>query len=362
MPERKKLLSPVDTHVHLRDPGATHKEDFKTGTMAAVAGGYTTILDMPNNPKVEGVDYSTTTLQRLEEKRETAENEIFCDVGFHFGGRKESIKYFNDIADKVFALKVYMNTTTGHNIIVNPEELRNIFSYWPSKKILMVHAEGDTLKTAIDLAKETRQRLHVCHVSQESEIKMIKSAKEKRLPITCETSAHHLFLNEKDAERLGGFGKMKPPLTKEKDRLALWDNLDVIDIIASDHAPHTREEKETDDPPWGVPGLETTLPLMLTAVTEEKLSFERLEELISFAPRRIFGIRDNLETYTEVELGTRFVIDSRKLYTKAGWTPFDGARANGRVLKTVIRGQTVFEEGKLIENPKGYVISPYPLS
>lgn len=359
MPERIRIPSPVDTHVHLREPGATHKEDFSTGTKAAIAGGYTTVLDMPNNPKIEGMDYSTTTPERLDEKIELAQGRIYCDVGFHFGGTRSSVPHFDEVRVKVFGLKVYMNETTGHNIITDPEELRDIFSKWVRPKVLMVHAEGDTLGAAIDLAKETRQRLHVCHVSQEREIKMIKKAKEKMHPITCEVSAHHLFLTEDDLPHLGSHGLMKPPLATEKDRQALWDNLNAIDIIASDHAPHTVDEKRSEVPPWGVPGLETTLPLMLTAVSEERLTIERLVEMVSLAPRRIFGIRDNTETYTEVELGPKLVVDVGRLYTKAGWTPFDGARVSGRIVKTVIRGNTVFEEGKPVGEPQGKVIYPY---
>lgn len=350
-----RIPSPIDAHVHLREPGATQKEDFMTGTRAAIAGGYTTVLDMPNNPK----PFETTTPENLHEKIKLAQDRIFCDVGFHFGGVSESIPYFDEIRDEVFELKVYMNHTTGPLLVENPLELQEVFSKWPRNKIIMVHAEGETLKAALDLTQRNQRRLHVCHVSQKREIEMIKDAKEEGLQITCEVSAHHLFLTKADASTLGPYGIMRPPLATEKDRLFLWANMDVIDIIASDHAPHTIAEKEGEKPPFGVPGLETTLPLMLNAVADEKLTLERLIELVSYAPRRIFGIRPTDGTYTEVDLSKRYTIDSSQLQTKAGWTPFDGARVKGKVTKTVLRGEVVFNGEEVLEKPRGRVIYPY---
>lgn len=351
-----RIPSPIDAHVHLREPGATQKEDFMTGTRAAVAGGYTTVLDMPNNPK----PFETTTPERLHEKIKLAQNGIFCDVGFHFGGVAQSTAYFDEIRDEVFGLKVYMNETTTDHIVKAPDELENIFSSWPRGKVIMVHAEGDTLKTAISLAKENRQRIHVCHVSLEQEIEMIKKAKEEGHPVTCEVSAHHLFLTDKDVSYLGNYGIMKPPLAREKDQKTLWENLNVVDIIASDHAPHARGEKEGEKPPFGVPGLETTLPLMLNAVADGRLTLERLVEMISYAPRRIFGIKPSHETFTEVDLGKRHTIDSSKLHTKAGWTPFDGASVKGEIVRTVLRGEVIFDGEEVGGDPKGRVIYPYP--
>lgn len=364
-PEIVRIPSPIDVHVHLREPGATQKEDFTTGTRAAVAGGYSTVLDMPNNPVIfdaqnNPIDYSTTTPQRLNEKIKLAQNRIFCDVGFHFGGNIQSSQYFEEVRDQVFGLKVYMNHTTGPLFVEDPAELQTVFSNWPRGKVVMVHAEGDTLRTAIDLARENGQRLHVCHVSQKREIKMIKKAKEERLRITCEVSAHHLFLSDKDLPHLESYGAMKPPLATELDRKALWENLDVVDVIASDHAPHAIAEKEAKNPPFGVPGLETTLPLMLNAVADGKLTLKRLADLISHAPRRIFGIKPTHDTFTEVDLKKRYTIDSSQLQTKAGWTPFDGLRVTGKIMKTVLHGDVVFDGEEVKEIPKGRVIYPYP--
>ncbi len=347
-----KLPGLIDTHVHLREPGATQKEDFETGTRAAIAGGYTTVLDMPNNPE------PTITPSAVQKKIELTKDRIFCDVGFHFGGNKESSQYFEEVKNEVFGVKVYMNHTTGPLLVEDPAELQTVFSRWPKGKIIMVHAEEETLKTAIDLARGSNQRLHVCHVSQKQEIEAIKSAKESGVKVTCEVSTHHLFLTENDAFHLGSFGIMRPPLATETDREALWDNLNVVDIIASDHAPHTREEKSSEKPPFGVPGLETTLPLLLTAVADGRLTLERLAELTSTKPREIFGIKEDFDTYTEIDLKESYIIDSSKLQTKAGWTPFEGVRVTGRVVKTVLRGDMVFDGEEIIGSPKGRIIYP----
>jgi len=347
-----RLPGLVDIHVHLREPGATQKEDFETGTKAAIAGGYTTVLDMPNNSE------PTVSQEALQRKITLAGSRIYCDVGFHFGGTRESSQYFEEVKNEVFGLKVYMNHTTGTLLVENPQDLQTIFARWPREKVIMVHAEGETLRTALDLAKKNRQKLHVCHVSQKQEIEMIRDAKEKRLPVTCEVSAHHLFLTENDVSSLGSFGIMRPPLATENDRQALWNNLDVVDIIASDHAPHTREEKASEKPPFGVPGLETTLPLLLTAVAEGRLNIKRLVELTSTMPRKIFGILKEVDTYTEVDLKESYIIDSSKLKTKAGWTPFEGVRVTGRIVKVVLRGGVVYDGESITEDPRGRVIYP----
>lgn len=352
---RKELLrlpGLVDPHVHLREPGATQKEDFETGTRAALAGGYTTIIDMPNNPE------PTTSPQALQKKITLAGNRICCDVGFYFGATAKSNQYFEEVLDKVFGLKVYMTHTTGPLLVDKEEDRRLVFAKWPRSKPILVHLEGEeTLETAINLARRFGQRLHICHVSQKREIELIKAAKERGLPLTCEVTPHHLFLTEADVKTLGPFGLMRPPLATEQDRQALWDNLDVVDIIASDHAPHTKEEKAgTDKPPFGVPGLETTLTLLLSAVADNRLSMERLVELTSKRPKEIFGLSEETETYTEIDLEKSYVIDPSNLQTKCGWTPFEGMRATGRVVRVVLRGEVVFD-GENVKSPvKGKVI------
>ncbi len=346
-----KLPGLIDPHVHLREPGATQKEDFETGTKAAIAGGYTTVLDMPNNP------IATVSPEALQEKINLASNKIYCDVGFHFGASGKSVQYFQEVAPKVFGLKVYMNQTTGDLLIEDDNILESIFSAWPKNIPVMVHAEGDTLQKAISLAKKFSNRLHVCHVSLRKEIAAIKAAKEAGMEISCEVSCHHLFLTDEDAKRLGPYGLMKPPLSSKEDQVALWDGLKdgTIDMIASDHAPHTKEEKQGEKPPFGVPGLETTLSLLLTAVNNGRLTVERLIELTSVSPRKVFGIPEQNDTYVEVDMEENWTINDKNLQTKCGWTPFAGMKVTGKVKKVVLRGKMVFD-GQTIFGPYGQIL------
>lgn len=347
-----KLPGLIDTHVHLREPGSTHKEDFETGTKAAIAGGYTLVIDMPNNPS------PITIPKALEEKINLTENRIYSDLGFHFGGSKEAVPFFEQVRDKVFGLKVYMNHTTGPLLIEDKEELDLIFSSWPKEKVLMVHAEQETLAKAIVLAKKHGNKLHVCHVARKIELELIKEAKSEGLPVTCEVALHHLYLTHDDEIRLKHYGMMRPPLASQEDVDFLWANIDSIDTIASDHAPHTKEEKEGEKVVNGVPGLETSLPLLLNAVNENKLTLERLIEMTSTNPRKIFNIPEQPGTYTEVDLDEEWTISNDGLFTKCGWTPFAGTKVRGRVKKTVLRGKVVFENGEIIREPSGFTTYP----
>lgn len=355
-----RLPGLIDTHVHLREPSATQKEDFETGTKAAIAGGFTTLIDMPNNP------IPTVTPEALEEKMNLAKGKIFCDVGFHFGGTADSTEFFDQIFEKVFGLKVYMNHTTGTLLVDTDTDLQKIFSLWPKNLPLMTHSEGQTLIEAIDLAKYFNNqqagsfgtRLHICHVSQKSELEEIIKAKKEGLQITCEVSAHHLFLTEEHAKKLGPFGMMRPPLAAKEDQDFLWKNLEFIDVIASDHAPHTIKEKQGSPTPNGIPGLETTLSLLLTAVNAKRLTINDIKRLCHDNPKKIFSIPDQKETYIEVDLDQTYIINNEDLYTKCRWTPFEGMEVKGKVVKVVLRGQTVFENGKVLDNPLGKVIKP----
>ncbi|MBI2599514.1 amidohydrolase family protein [Candidatus Daviesbacteria bacterium] len=345
----------IDTHVHFREPGATQKEDFETGTKAAIAGGYTTVLDMPNNPE------PTVTVEALEKKIQLTKSRIYADVGFHFGATADSPVYFTKVENKVFGLKIYLNHTTGTLLQQDPQVLETIFSSWPKDKVLMVHAEGDTLQKAIELARKNGNKLHACHISQANEVEFIRQAKKEGLNISCEVSCHHLFLTEEDAKRLGPFGTMRPPLGTKKDQEALWQAINdgTIDTIASDHAPHTKEEKlNTSPPPNGVPGLETTLPLLLTAMNEGKLTIERLIELTNINPRRIFNIPEQTDSFVEVDTDKSYVIDPKNLYTKCAWTPFEGIQVRGKIKKVVLKGKLVYDNGQVLEPPQGEIIYP----
>lgn len=341
----------IDVHTHLREPGAIQKEDFETGSKAAIAGGFTLVLDMPNNP------IPTVTPQALQEKMDLAKGRIYSDVGFHFGASAKSIQYFTEVKDKVFGLKVYMNQTTGDLLMEDDKTLEAVFSSWPKEKIIMVHAEGETLQKAIALTKRFNNKLHVCHVSLKREIELIKAAKAEGLQISCEVTCHHLFLKDTDVSRLGSYGMMKPPLESAEDQEALWQAVSdgTIDVIASDHAPHTKEEKQGEKPVFGVPGLETSLSLLLTAVNEGRITLERLIELIYTNPKKIFSIPEQENTYVEVDMEESYVIEDKNLQTKCGWTPFAGMKVTGRVKKVVLRDQLVYD-GQNIFGPYGKVL------
>lgn len=356
MSDRDKIIilpGLVDVHVHLREPGATRKEDFATGTKAAIAGGYTQILDMPNNVP------PTVTPAALLEKKKLARGRIWCDVGFNFGATATSSIYFNQITPKAFGLKVYMNQTTGPLLVDKNKDREIIFKSWKSQLPIMVHAEGETVNVAIKLAKKYKRNLHVCHIVFD-QIRTIEKAKQNGIKITCEVCPHHLFLNKNDIKRLGPLGVMKPPLLSRSDQQRLWENLNKIDMIASDHAPHTSKEKyDQKSPKFGVPGLETTLPLMLSAVSSGKLSLKRLIEMTHTNPRKIFKLSKQPRTFVVIDISKTYKISSKNLFTKCGWTPFEGIDGRGEIKKVVVRGKTVFEDGQFVGQPKGKVIYPH---
>lgn len=347
----------IDPHVHLRDPGQTHKEDFYTGTCAALAGGYTTILDMPNNK------IPITTLERLEEKINIAKNKIVCDVGMYFGcvSRQKSDKRpfgslndnldeFQKIYNKVFGLKLYLNETTG-NFLIDKKSLNNIFHVWNSHQPILLHAEDKAVSAVIQIVRKTGKRAHFCHISTSSDLKQIIAAKENALPVTCGVTPHHLFLNDKDAKKLGAFGKMKPPLRKQQDVDFLWKNLKYIDVIESDHAPHTKDEKSSNNPPYGVPGLETTLPLLLTAVSQNRLTMNDIIRLCHTGPKECFHVSIHHNTTIEIDLDKEWIVKGENLQTKCKWSPFEGWKMRGKVKRVFLRGEVVFEDGKVLAKP-----------
>src|SRR6476469_6902043 len=225
-----RLPGLIDPHVHLRDPGATHKEDFTSGTRAALAGGFTTLLDMPNNP-----GDPTVSPAALARKARNASGRLACDVGFFYGATPGNAPTFEQVAPDVFGLKLYLDHTTGALKIEDLEEIRQIMLAWPAHKPLCVHAEDRTLAMVLGLLPSTGRGVHFCHVSEKVEIELIRDAKERGLPVTCEVAPHHLYLTEEDVPRLEGFGIMKPPLKRGRDVDALWANLEVVDMIATDH-------------------------------------------------------------------------------------------------------------------------------
>jgi carbamoyl-phosphate synthase/aspartate carbamoyltransferase/dihydroorotase len=330
----------IDPHVHFRDPGQTHKEDFFSGTSAALAGGYTTVLDMPNN--LEPI----TTLERLEAKVASARSQTVSDIGFHFGTLGDNFDEFEKVIDKVMGLKIYMNVTTG-NFKIDANSLIEIYKAWPEIKPILLHAEDDVSDIVFKTLAAVPKQTHICHVSSAAELTFVMKAKEKGLPISCGITPYHLFLTDKDAERLRAYGHMKPYLKSQKDVDFIWEHLGAVDIIESDHAPHTKAEKDSDTPPFGVPGLETSLPLMLTAEQEGKLSRAQLINLMHTNPARLFKVPTDPTTKVEVEMG-EYVIRNEELKTKAGWSPFAGRRVAGNVKSVYLHGTKVYEDGKVL--------------
>ncbi len=343
----------VDAHVHLREPGGEHKEDIATGSAAALAGGVTTVLDMPNTyPPI--VDAQTLAL-----KQELTERQALCDVGLYVGATEDNVLEAAALARRAVGLKIYLDPTYGPLRMRHLAALLEHFRAWPADRPIAVHAEGLSAAMAIGLARSFGRRLHLCHVSRADEIALIRAAKETGAPITCEVTPHHLLLTEADALRLGPYGSVKPPLASDADVSALWANLDVIDCIATDHAPHTHAEKESDAPPPGVPGLETMLPLLLTTVAEGRLTLERLVQLTHEAPRRIFALPTQPDTRIEVDPDACFTLSHDNLHTRCGWTPFEGMAVRGRIRQVVLRGEVVYQDGNIRAEPGfGQVIAP----
>jgi carbamoyl-phosphate synthase/aspartate carbamoyltransferase/dihydroorotase len=349
------LPSLADPHVHLREPGSENKEDFYTGTCAALAGGYTALLDMPNNPR------PTISAEALEEKRQLAAQKIVCDLGFNFGALPTNTGEYAQVAGRVGGLKAYLGETHGPLVFGGLSEMMAVFNAWPpasefAGKPILIHAEGPIVAAVIGLAALYDRKIHICHLSKKSELNLIKLAKVRGLKVTCEVAPHHLFLTREDAapSELGPYGRMSPALQTGEDVDALWQGLaqGSIDMVATDHAPHTRAEKDSDKPPFGVPGLETAFSLLYRAARQGKagLTVERLIEAMAHAPRRVFGLPPN-EGEFEIDPDEEFTFSNEGLFTKCGWTPFAGMKGRGRIRRVRLRGKIVFENGVIQTAP-----------
>lgn len=340
-----RLPGLIDVHVHLREPGGEHKEDYASGTAAALAGGITCVLDMPNTTP------PTTTPERLLAKRERARRGARCDVGIYAGASHDNVAHLAAMAAHACGLKIYVNETFGPLRIDDPALLERHIAAWPGPGPIVTHSEGDVLPLVLELAQRHGQRLHIAHVATRREIELIVAAKERGQAVTCEVTPHHLFLTAEDRRRLGPFGEVRPRLAGADDRAALWHYLEYVDCIATDHAPHTIAEKQSATPPPGMPGLESSLPLMLTAVDEGRLTLERLIELMATNPARIFGLPAQPDTWVEVEIGPRYRLTADRLQTRCGWTPFADLEVAGRVRRTVLRGVEVFDGERVLAAP-----------
>lgn len=353
----------IDAHVHLREPGYEHKEDFFSGTAAALAGGVTTVLDMPNTQP------PTATPDLLHDKARLAAAKAVCDVGLFVGATNTYADAYLPAAHHACGLKIYVSDTFGSLRIDTLELMHRLFRTWAEKADtvgyrmhgsqhglgpIAVHAEELMLPVCLNLSHLYGVPLHIVHVSRRSEIELIATAKARDYPVTCEVTPHHLWLNTADADRLGTLGDMRPRLASPDDVAALWEHLDVVDLFATDHAPHTLAEKgigvnpaPANTPP-GVPGVETMLPLLLTAVHEGRLTLDDIVARCSVNPRRVYGLPPQPDTFVEVDVDEPFVLHNEALHTRVGWSPFAGMRLFGRVLAVTLAGQLVMKEGVLL--------------
>ena len=345
-----RLPGLIDVHVHMREPGATHKEDWDSGTQAALAGGFTAVLAMPNTrPPI-------TDAATLAQALDAAGRKARCDYAQYLGAGPENALTAPALAPRVAGLKMYLDQTYGPLRLDDMTLWMEHFARWPAGAPIVAHAEGRSMAAVMLLAQLYDRPLHIAHVARREEILLIRAAKEKGLKVTCEVAPHHLFLSQADLEENGGrlaagLGEVRPRLASPADQRALWDNLDVIDCFATDHAPHTLAEKEGDNPPPGFPGLETALPLLLTAVHAGRLSLEDVIARCSTNPRRIFNLPDQPDTWVEVDPDAEWRIQAARTLTRSGWTPFEGLPVRGRVTRVVLRGQTVFDQGAVLAPP-----------
>ena len=334
----------VDVHTHMRVPGGEHKEDFDSGTAAALAGGVVQVLAMPNTspPLTDEASFDVAVSAARAQAR--------CDVGIFLGATERNAPIPPALQRRACGLKIYVNDTFGSLRVESLAAMQNHFRAWRGPGPIVVHAEGLFVAACITLAAQYDQHVHFAHISRGDEIAAIRGAKERGLRVSCEVAPHHLWLDEGDLPRLGPYGDMRPRLATEGDRKMLWDGVrsGVVDVIATDHAPHLREEKESAEPPPGVPGLETTLPLLMNAVQAARLTLERVVELTATAPRRLFHLPEPPESYIEVETGGLWTLPERGWQTRPDWSPFAGEVVAARLRRTVLRGAVAYEDGRVL--------------
>ncbi len=345
-----KLPGLIDPHVHLREPGGTHKEDYDSGTCAALAGGFSMVLAMPNTmPPI--FDAET-----LEVALTAARHKARCDYAQYIGAGPDNAEQAARLADKAAALKMYLDMTFGQLRLDDMTLWQPHFEKYPKQYPIVAHSESRSMAAAILFASIYDRPVHIAHISLREEVLLIRAARERGIRVTCEVCPHHLFLTSQVAEpgkKIDGRSEVRPRLATQKDVDALWENLDVIDCFATDHAPHTVEEKDSDNPPPGFPGLETALALLLTAVDRGRLTLDDLIAKMYTNPKRIFKLPDQPETWVEVDEKAEYEIHAADQFTRCNWTPFEGWKVKGRVRKVVLRGQTAFEDGKILVEP-GY--------
>lgn len=374
----------IDPHVHFRQPGMEIKEDLFSGSRAAASGGVTTFLDMPNNSP------ATTSAEALAEKREIASWASLVNYGFYIGATPSNLDVVNSV-EGVCGIKLYMGSSTGNLLVEDARDIERFFA--TGNRLIAVHAEDErtirknranythsddaadhsrirspeaalkAVQLAVLLAKKYNRRLHILHLSTKEEVDFLRDEKEPF--ISAEACPHHLFLHSPDVyEKLGTFALVNPPIRERADNLALLDGLKqgIVDCIATDHAPHTAEEKKQQfgAAPCGMPGVETSLPLMLDQVHRKNISIEQLVRWMSHNPAELFGIsgKGRIQAGYDadvvlIDLNRTRVFDDRDVFTRSGWTPFAGMSVTGCPLITVVGGNVVFREGDFFDKIPG---------
>jgi len=378
----------IDTQVHFREPGLTHKEDLETGSRGAALGGVTAVFEMPNT------DPLTVTAAALAGKVKAAHHRMHCDFAFFIGGTRENTHDLPELEllPGCAGVKVFMGSSTGSLLVEDDAGVRDILKV--IRRRAAFHSEDEyrlrerkDLRVAGDprshpvwrdeltalsctqrlvaLAHETGKRVHVLHVTTAQEMEFLKAHKDVA---SVEVTPHHLTLAAPECyERLGARAQMNPPVRDAAHRAALWQGLSsgVVDVLGSDHAPHTREEKAKPYPgsPSGMTGVQTLVPLMLDHVNAGKFSLLRFVDLTSSGPARLFGIARKGRIaagfdadLTIVDLKRRETITDRWIASRAGWTPYDGMRVTGWPVGTFLRGRKVMWEGELVTPAQGEAV------
>jgi dihydroorotase len=334
----------VDLHVHLREPGDNKSETIASGTKAAHAGGYVLVCDMPNNP-----GRPTWTHQRVKEKKEIIDKTAQIQVMIYAGAQPESdnLTELPKMAQQCVGLKLYGAPTTGNENDYKAEQFEEIIKIWHEsapRKPIMLHAGADNLEPFIELiANKYKHPLHICHVHSVSDVKLVQKAKTKKLAVTCGVCPHHLFMTSHDERTRGWFARMKPPLTMQTEVEQLFDYLveGQIDVLETDHAPHSEETKwqiENDNPHgiheghktcYGVPGIEFALPLLFYQMKCGRISLDRIIEITSAKPIEIIGVK--LPSKKVSWKMTEYRISGADVVSGSGWTPYEGMIAVGKV-------------------------------
>ncbi|MDX2288967.1 MAG: dihydroorotase [Hyphomicrobiaceae bacterium] len=369
----------IDSQVHFREPGLTHKEDLETGSLGAVLGGVTAVFEMPNTNPL------TTTAGTLAAKVEAATDRMFCDFAFYVGGTRENIDDIPDLErlPGSAGIKVFIGSSTGNLLVDDAKSLERIIAKISRRAAFHCEDEarlrarmgervpGDpashpvwrdeeaallATRRLVGLAEAYKKRVHVLHVSTAAEIAWLAAHKDWA---SVELTPHHLTLVAPDCyQRLGTYAQMNPPVRGEPHRAALWQGLEagVVDVLGSDHAPHTREEKDHPYPAShsGMTGVQTLVPIMLDHVNAGRLSLQRLVDLTSHGPQRLFGLRGKGRIavgydadLTVLDMKRRQTITNAWIASRCGWTPYDGQTVTGWPVGTLIRGRRVMWEGEV---------------